>query len=316
MPRLSSVLGFVLFILGVGIFFYPTASEYAAAQRADQAIRSAMVASVEDDPSASDSGKRSKNDSAYQYLKAYNERVREGQGGAINDPWGMGSDKDELASVGLPEGIVGSISVPSAGIQLPLYLGSTEANMLLGATVTSGTSAPLGETDSNVLIAAHRGPTESLPMFRDIENIRVGDKVTIDTLWDTLTYRVTELRTIAPDNVDAVKIQPGKDMVTLLTCHPYGYNYQRYIVYCERVEGDAAGVAAAGGAGGARVTVLNPLQQALEPSSSPLLVAERWLRVVGMALIALVVVVAAVRVVRRVFAFVLNRARAIAQTRH
>ena len=30
-------------------------------------------------------------------------------------------------------------------------------------------------------------------------------------------------------------IVEGKDMVTLVTCHPYPHNYQRYLVYCERV---------------------------------------------------------------------------------
>ena len=41
---------------------------------------------------------------------------------------------------------------------------------------------------------------------------------------------------INPNEIDAILIQPGKDMITLLTCHPYGSGgLYRYLVYCERV---------------------------------------------------------------------------------
>ena len=296
---LATILGILLFFAGVAIFLYPTVSEWVASQRAQETIERAMTAEVSDTP-RTESGKRAKDgDPAYEYLRAYNERVREGTAGAVNDPWGIGSDQQELEGVGLKDGIVGSISVPALGQVLPLYLGATKAHMYYGAAVTAGTSAPLGETDSNVVIAAHRGGYRGQAMFRDIENLKVGDKITIDTLWDTLVYRVRETRVISPDDVDAVRVQPGRDMVTLLTCHPYGHNYQRYLVYCERVEDAEADGADAGSSGvGAGTVWLNPLQQALEPSTSPLQVAERWFRVVGLALIALAVLVTAVRAAR------------------
>lgn len=293
--RFATGLGILLFLAGVALFLYPTVSEYLAAQRAAETVARAMAAQVADAPSAA-SGKRAKEgDAAYEYLRAYNERVRAGTAGAVNDPWGLGSDREELDEVGLADGLIGSIAIPAMGETLPLYLGSTREHMAHGATVTAGTSAPLGETDSNVLIAAHRGPGNGLAMFRDIENLQPGDELTIDTLWDTLTYRVVETRTVSPSDVQAVGIQPGRDMVTLLTCHPYGHNYQRYLVYCERVEDAGSTAATEGGA----AAWLNPLQQALAPSSSPVQVAERWLRVAGLALIVLVPVVVAARAVRR-----------------
>lgn len=294
--RWATVLGALLFLVGAALFLYPTASEWVASRQANEMLERVMTAEVSDLP-GTEAGKRAKEgDPAYEYLRAYNERVREGAAGAVNDPWGIGSNQEELASVGLTDEIVGSISIPALGQVLPLYLGSTKAHMSSGATVTAGTSAPLGETDSNVVIAAHRGWYHGQAMFRDIENLKPGDEVTIDTLWDTLVYRVRETRVITPDDVDAVKVQPGRDMITLLTCHPYGHNYQRYLVYCDRVE-DAG--ADREDPVGSTTTWLNPLQQALEPSTSPLQVVERWVRVAGLALIALVVLVTAVRAARR-----------------
>lgn len=50
-----------------------------------------------------------------------------------------------------------------------------------------------------------------------------------------MTYKVERIEVISPDEIDKIRIQEGKDMVTLVTCHPYPHNYQRYLVYCERV---------------------------------------------------------------------------------
>ena len=293
--RLATALGVLFFLAGVALFLCPTASEWIAAQQAQELLDRVMAAEVSDAPGADPSKRAKDGEPAYEYLRAYNERVREGTAGVVNDPWGIGSDQEELEDVGLTDGIVGSISVPALGQVLPLYLGASKAHMYYGAAVTAGTSAPLGETDSNVVIAAHRGGYRGQAMFRDIENLQVGDEITIDTLWDTLVYRVRETRVISPDDVDAVKVQPGRDMVTLLTCHPYGHNYQRYLVYCDRVEDADVDASGSADAAGAKTVWLNPLQQALEPSTSPLQVAERWIRVVGLGLIALVLLAVLVR---------------------
>ena len=48
-------------------------------------------------------------------------------------------------------------------------------------------------------------------------------------------YRVESIDIIAPTDSEKLKIQEGKDMVTLITCHPYrSHGKQRYVVYCVR----------------------------------------------------------------------------------
>ena len=137
-------------------------------------------------------------------------------------------------------------------------------------------------------------------MFRDIENVHEGDTVDIETPWDSLTYKVVGFRIIDPTSQEDIReicaIQPGRDLVTLVTCHPYGHNYQRYVVTCER-ESDASATPSGATAG---FLARNPVSEALQPSASPLLVIERWLRVVGLLLMLAVLVMGVAGLVRRI----------------
>ena len=66
---------------------------------------------------------------------------------------------------------------------------------------------------------------------------RIGDTVYIDNIWTLMKYEVTDIQVISPDDVDAIKIQDGRDLVTLLTCYPPNTGgRQRLLVFCERSE--------------------------------------------------------------------------------
>lgn len=122
-------------------------------------------------------------------------------------------------------------------VKLPLYLGATLENMRKGAAIMGETSLPLGTKNSNCVIAAHRG-YQGIPYFREIEKLNVGDRVIIQNPWEKLSYRVEQIKIIKPDDSDQIRIQKGKDMVTLLTCHPYrSHGKFRYVVYCVRDKG-------------------------------------------------------------------------------
>lgn len=133
---------------------------------------------------------------------------------------------------------VGYVEIPAMDVTLPLYLGASRAHMNDGATVLGQTSMPIGGISTNCVIAAHRG-WNGKAMFRDVELLQEGDLVYLTNLWETLTYQVTGISIIWPDEVEAVAIQPSQDMVTLLTCHPYIVGTHRYLVYCQRVEDEA-----------------------------------------------------------------------------
>ena len=73
------------------------------------------------------------------------------------------------------------------------------------------------------VIAGHRG-WRGADYFRHIDHLQAGDTVKLTNLWETLTYTVADIQIIKPHEVDKIKIQQGRDLLTLLTCHPYHVN--------------------------------------------------------------------------------------------
>lgn len=171
----------------------------------------------------------------YREMQAYNARLAE-SGQQITDAWNY--EQPEIDVSALPDGeqAVGYIEISDMDVRLPLYIGASKEHLALGAAVLAGTSMPVGGTDTNCVIAAHRGYRGSA-YFQPIENLTIGSCIFLKTLWGTLAYRAFEIRIVNPDDIGAIQIREGRDMVTLLTCHPYmsGGKY-RYLVFCERVD--------------------------------------------------------------------------------
>ena len=145
-----------------------------------------------------------------------------------------------MTDYGLPDEVFGVLRIPAMDLEMPIYLGANYDNLANGAAVLTQTSIPIGGENTNAVIAGHRG-WNGYPYFLDIENLQVGDLIFIKNVWEELTYQVKTIRIVYPDDIDAILIQPGKDMVTLMTCHPpnTGGRY-RYLVYCERAENEGA----------------------------------------------------------------------------
>ena len=117
---------------------------------------------------------------------------------------------------------------------MPVYLGANDANMAAGAAHMSNTSLPVGGNNTNCVIAGHRGYSGA-DYFKHLDLLKQGDSVQLVTLWSTLNYTVSEIQIIEPYDVEKILIQEGRELLTLLTCHPYasGGRY-RYLVICER----------------------------------------------------------------------------------
>ena len=136
---------------------------------------------------------------------------------------------------GLQDETFGIIYIPKLEVTLPLYLGANDENMANGAAVLGQTSVPIGGVNTNAVIAGHRG-WNGYPYFLNLDELQIGDLVYIDNVWTLMKYEVADIQVISPDDVDAIKIQEGRDLVTLLTCHPPNTGgRQRLLVFCERV---------------------------------------------------------------------------------
>ena len=172
----------------------------------------------------------------YRSIQTYNEWLVKIDQGNLTNSVSMAIVPFTMTDYGLPDEVFGVLRIPAMDLEIPIYLGANDENMAAGAAVLTQTSIPIGGENTNAVIAGHRG-WNGYPYFLDIENLQVGDLVYIKNIWEELTYKVTAIRIVYPDDIDAILIQPGKDMVTLLTCHPpnTGGRY-RYLVYCERTE--------------------------------------------------------------------------------
>lgn len=169
-------------------------------------------------------------------MKSYNQEIYEnGQSGLV-DAWSFQDSAFHLSDYGIETEIIGYVTIPSMDSELPIYLGATNANMRKGAVNLGQTSLPIGGENTNCVLAAHRGYS-GIAFWRDIEEISIGDYVYVTNLWEKLAYQVYSIEIIYPDEIDKILIQDGRNLLTLVTCHPYGGNgIYRYVVYCERVE--------------------------------------------------------------------------------
>ena len=168
-------------------------------------------------------------------MKAYNEAIfREGQENLFNQS-AYEAPSFLMLDYGLESETFGVISIPKLELEMPLFLGASKANMAKGAAIMGETSLPVGGCNTNCVIAGHRG-WNGAAYFLYLNQLEKGDTVTVTNLWETLTYVVMETRNINPDEVDAIRIQPDREMLTLLTCHPPASGgKQRMLIFCERV---------------------------------------------------------------------------------
>lgn len=167
-------------------------------------------------------------------LQEYNHRIFTEQQCDLTSLEACQEPAADLAAYGIADEVFGVLEIPAMDLELPVYLGASDEHLALGAAVLGQTSAPIGGTDTNAVIAGHRG-WQGADYFRHIDRLQKGDRVTLTNLWGTLTYTVTDIQVIQPHEAEKIKLQPNRDLLTLLTCHPYASGgRQRYVVYCEK----------------------------------------------------------------------------------
>ena len=168
-------------------------------------------------------------------LQAYNQRIYNEKQSGLVDLEACEEPAADLTAYGIDDEIIGVLEIPAMELTMPVYLGASDDHLAAGAAVLGNTSAPIGGNNTNCVIAGHRG-WRGADYFRHIDRLQVGDTVKLTNLWETLTYTVSAIQIIQPHEVEKIKIQQGRDLLTLLTCHPYASGgRQRYVVYCERV---------------------------------------------------------------------------------
>ena len=177
--------------------------------------------------------------------RAYNrDLVRSGQPvlGVHADPFNNGerlssqSAQDQRYGRLLNEGhgIMGRVSIPKISVDLPIYHGTGDKQLSFGSGHLYGTSLPVGGNNTHAVITGHRGMVQA-QMFTRLDEMREGDFIYISTMNRTLAYEVDRITVIEPTDTSQLRIVPGQDRLTLMTCTPYGINSHRLLVSGHRV---------------------------------------------------------------------------------
>lgn len=131
-------------------------------------------------------------------------------------------------------GVVGSIEIPKINVNLPIYHGTSDEVLSAGVGHVFGSSLPIGGANTRSVLTAHRG-LPSAKLFTRLDELVEGDLFFVRVLDKSLAYKVSDIKVILPEDINSIRTEKGKDLVSLITCTPYGINTHRLVVTGERV---------------------------------------------------------------------------------
>ena len=214
-----------VFILGTGMILYPFLSNYYNSFHATRAIidyAESVSALNEEDT-----------DKIIQSAQEYNRELSN-SGTQFNRSEELKTRyQSELNPDG--DGIMGYLEIPKTEIYLPVYHGTEDNVLQVAAGHVDWSSLPVGGSGTHCVISGHRG-LPSARLFTDIDKLEKGDEIYMSVLDRTYTYIVDNSYIVLPQDVDNLKIENGKDYLSLVTCTPYGVNTHRLIVRAVRLE--------------------------------------------------------------------------------
>lgn len=234
-----------VFLLGLAVFLFPLAygamTDQAISQEANSFLEAMGFAppAAQETPPQETIPEETEPTVPYEELleamEQYNATIWEERQSGMTDSRSYEQPSFDLREYGIENEVFGVIRIPRLELSMPIYLGATEQHMADGAAHLSQTSIPIAGENVNCVLAGHRG-YNGASYFRYIPDLQVGDEVIITNLWGELRYKVAGSKIIAPNDIQEILIQEGRELLTLLTCHPYASNgRQRYVVYCERI---------------------------------------------------------------------------------
>lgn len=144
-------------------------------------------------------------------------------------------DEEYMACLNLAgDGMMGYVEIPKIDIKIPIYHTVTTEILEKAAGHLEGSSLPVGGESTHAVISAHRG-LPSATLFTDLDKLEEGDHFLISVLDDILCYEVDKISVVEPTETNDLAVEEGQDLVTLLTCTPYGVNSHRLLVRGHRV---------------------------------------------------------------------------------
>ncbi len=224
--NLSTILLVLALIIGLCLLLYPTVSDYWNSLHQSRAIATYVesVTQIEN----------SDYSQLLERARAYNQELSQQE----KAEWLLSEEAlDRYASIldVSGTGIMCSIEIPKIKVSLPIYHGVEEGVLQIAVGHIPGSSLPIGGESTHSVLSGHRG-LPSARLFTDLDKLVVGDTFLLNVLDEVLTYEVDQILIVEPYDLSSLEIIPGEDLVTLVTCTPYGINTHRLLVRGHRIE--------------------------------------------------------------------------------
>ena len=223
--HLTTILLILIFLAGFGLLLYPTFSDWWNTIHQSRAVVS-YIGSVTDLDNE-------EYDEMLEEAREYNAQLARTRTEYTLTDEQLEEYNSVLNVSGT--GIMGYVDIPSIRVTLPIYHGTDEAVLQTAVGHIESTSLPVGGANTHCVISGHRG-LPSARLFTDIDRLTVGDIFTLNVLDEVLTYEVEQILIVEPYDLSGLQIIPGRDLVTLVTCTPYGINTHRLLVRGHRIE--------------------------------------------------------------------------------
>ena len=214
----------LLMLIGIAVFLYPSFSSWWNERTQTRVIESYNKAVGELDTS--------EKNGILARAGEYNAALA-----ALSDPlsdYGQIPDYDSILDV-TGTGIMGYIDIPKISVHLPVYHGTSPEVLNVAVGHLQGSSLPIGGTGTHSVISAHRG-LPSAKLFTELDRLTEDDRFSITILDEVLTYEIDQISVVLPYERDLLRAEPDRDLVTLMTCTPYGINTHRLLVRGHRID--------------------------------------------------------------------------------
>lgn len=211
-------------VAALGLMLYPLAGELLS-ERYHSDIETAYTAAIADTDDIELTAQR---EAAERYNAILSGAATITEGGGVSTP---PSAYAQQLTVG---GVMCYVDIPKINVYLPVQHGTGAETLEKSVGHVVGTSLPVGGSSTHAVLSAHSGMASS-KLFSDIDQLAVGDMFYIHVLGEVLAYKVDAIHTVLPTDTSLLQIADGKDLVTLVTCTPFGINTHRLLVRGHRI---------------------------------------------------------------------------------
>lgn len=230
--RTRTILIILIFLAGLSLLLYPFVANEWNTYRQKQ-----LISSYETVVSEKEAAGEIDYEAEMEKAQAYNEALVPS---ILPDSFAIAEAADEpdaeyMSALNIAgDGVMGTVEIPKIDITLPIFHTTEEEILEKAAGHLEGSSLPVGGESTHAVITAHRG-LPSAALFTDLDRLEEGDHFLLHVLDETLCYEVDQILTVEPDDTSALEVEEGEDLVTLVTCTPYGVNTHRLMVRGHRV---------------------------------------------------------------------------------